>query len=175
MLEELEIAIADIQQSRSNFQLEKFVIGQHPTPEMQFYQTCIELQDLIYKYKLAKIAIQKSELKISRLRQTKDELDELKAQEIELGLEQTKIAMLGAEREIRHLLKIYDSFEVKFTREQIESAQPEYWKARLTNNARAMLIGGTSVNPAHIESMQQAGVLEDFVLEVQESKKELGL
>jgi len=51
---------------------------------MQYYQTVIELQDAIYKYKLAVINVKKAELKIAKLRTTGDELDELKAQEVEL-------------------------------------------------------------------------------------------
>lgn len=174
MFEEIEKAITEVQQPRSRFQLERFVLGQHATSEMQYYQVCVELQDMLFKYRLAQINVKKQELKIARLRATEDELDELKAQELELGLQQTRIVMLGAEREIAHLVDIWNSFEHKFTRDEIEVAQPDYWKARLTRNAKAMLIGGVSVNPAHIEAMQQAGVLDDFVAEVQESKKELG-
>jgi hypothetical protein len=173
MLTEIEQAIAEVQQPRSRFQLEAFVLGQHATPEMKYYQTVIELQDAIYKYKLAQIAVQKSELKIARLRSTADDLDELKAQEIELGLGQTQVTMLGAEREMKHLVEIFDTFQHKYTRAEIEQAQPDYWQARLTNNAKAMLMGGTSVNPAHIEAMEQAGVLDSFVAEVEKQKKEL--
>lgn len=173
MLSKIEQAIAEVQQPRSRFQLERFVLGQHATPEMQYYQTCIELQDAIYKYKLAQINVKKSELKIARLRSTADELDELKAQEIELGLTQTSITMLGAEREMKHLIEIWDSFSHKYTRDEIEAAQPDYWQARLTNNAKAMLMGGASVNAAHIEAMEQAGVLDSFVAEVEKTKKEL--
>lgn len=173
MYSEIDKAIAEVQQPRSRFQLERFVLGQHATPEMKYYQTVIEIQDAIYKYKLAQIAVQKSELKIARLRATKDELDELKAQELELGLAQTRVTMLGAEREMKHLIEIFDSFERKFTREEIEAAQPEYWQARLTNNAKAMLMGGSGVNAAHIEAMEQAGVLDGFVELVENQKKEL--
>ena len=81
--------------------------------------------------------------------------------------------MLGAEREMKHLIEIWDSFEQKYTREQIEAAQPDYWQARLSNNAKAMLMGGAGVNPAHIEAMEQAGVLDSFVAEVEKTKKEL--
>jgi predicted transcriptional regulator len=169
----IEQAIAEVQQPRSRFQLERFVLGQHATPEMQYYQTVIELQDAIYKYKLAVISVKKSELKIAKLRATGDELDELKAQQRELGLEQTQFAMFGAEREMKHLLEIFDSFTHKYTRAEIEAAQPDYWQARLTNNAKAMLMGGASVNPAHIEAMEQAGVLDSFVAEVEKTKKEL--
>lgn len=173
MFDEIEKAIAEVQQPRSRFQLERFVLGQHATTEMQYYQVCLELQDAIYKYKYATINVKKLELKIAKLRATGDELDELKAQEKELGLDQTRLVMLGAKREMQHLVEIFESFTHKYTREEIEAAQPDYWQARLTNNARAMLMGGASVNASHIEAMEQAGVLDSFVAEVEKTKKEL--
>jgi hypothetical protein len=173
MYDEIDKAIAEVQQPRSRFQLERFVLGQHSTPEMQYYQTVLELQDMIYKYKLAQISVKKAEVKIAKLRSTGDELDDLKAQENELGLAQTRFTMLGAERELAHLIDIWNGFEHKFTRAEIESAQPDYWTARLTNNAKAMLMGGSGVNAAHIEAMEQAGVLDSFVAEVEKTKKEL--
>ena len=173
MLDKIEQAIAEVQQPRSRFQLERFVLGQHATPEMQYYQTVIELQDMIYKYKLAQINVKKTEAKIAKLRSTGDEIDELKAQEKELGMAQTRFTMLGAERELKHLMEIFDTFTHKYSREEIEAAQPDYWQARLTNNAKAMLMGGSGVNAAHIEAMEQAGVLDNFITEVEQSKKEL--
>ena len=173
MFDEIDKAIAEIQQPRSRFQLERFVLGQHATEEMKYYQTVLELQDMIYKYKMAQISVKKTETKIAKLRLTNDELDELKAQEKELGLVQSKFTMLGAERELKHLIEIFDGFKHKYTRDEIEAAQPEYWQARLTNNAKAMLMGGSGVNSAHIEAMEQAGVLDQFVLEVEKTKKEL--
>ena len=175
MYEEIEAAIAEVQKPRSRFQLERFVTGSHATPEMRYYQTCLELQDMIYKFQVAQIGVKKAELKIKRLRETKNEMKELKAQETEIGLSQTRLALIGAERELNDLVAIFDSFETKFTREEIEAAQPTYWNARLTGNAKAMLMGGTSVNAAHIEAMEQAGVLQNFIEEVAQSKKELGL
>jgi len=173
MLDKIEQAIADVQQPRSRFQIEAFVLGQHATDEMKYYQTVIELQDAIYKYKLAQINVKKTELKIAKLRETGNQIDELKAQEKELGLAQTQFAMLGAEREMKHLIEIWDGFEKKYSRAEIEAAQPYYWQARLTNNAKAMLMGGSGVNAAHIEAMEQAGVLDNFMTEVEKSKKEL--
>lgn len=175
MLEQIELAIAEIQKPRSRFQLEKFVVGSQPTAEMQYYQTCLELQDMIYKYQLAKIGVQKAELQISRLRSEKDELSDLEAQEVEIGLRQTRLAMIGAERELSDLVEIWNSFDKKFTRAEIETAQAKYWNERLTANAKAMLMGGSGVNAAHIEAMEQAGALENFLKEVQQSKRELGL
>jgi hypothetical protein len=173
VFEQIDKAIAEVQQPRSRFQLERFVLGQHATPEMKYYQTVIELQDMIYKYKLAQIHVKKAEIKIAKLRATGNDLDELKAQEVELSLVQTRFTMLGAERELNHLIDIWNSFEHKYTRDEIENAQPEYWQERLTNNAKAMLMGGTPVNGSHIEAMEQAGVLDSFVSEVEKTKKEL--
>ena len=173
MFDEINKAISEVQQPRSRFELERFVVGQHATEEMRYYQTVIELQDAIYKYKLAVISVKKSNLKIAKLRSSKDELEGLEAEEIEAELEQTSFAMLGAEREMKQLLEIFHGFNTKYSREQIELAQPEYWKARLTNNAKAMLMGGANVNHAHIEAMEQAGVLDSFVAELEKTKKEL--
>jgi hypothetical protein len=173
MFDEIDKAIAEVQQPRSRFQLERFVLGQHATEEMKYYQTVIELQDMIYKYKLTQLDVKKAEVKIAKLRKSGDELDELKAQETELGLVQTQFTMIGAEREIAHLVDIWNSFDKKYTRDEIEKAQPDYWQARLTNNAKAMLMGGSGVNAAHIEAMEQAGVLDNFVAEVENTKKEL--
>ena len=74
---------------------------------------------------------------------------------------------------MKHFLEIFDTFTHKYTRLEIEAAQPDYWQARLTNNAKAMLMGGSGVNAAHIEAMEQAGVLDNFVAEIENSKKEL--
>lgn len=173
MLEDIEKAIAEVQQTRSNFQIDKFVIGQHPTQEMRYYQVCLELQDAIYKYQLANINLKKEQLLIDRLMATGDELDKLSAQEKEISMRQTKLAILGHEREMNHLINLWEQFETKYTRAQIESAQPQYWEARLTSNAKAMLMGGSNVNAAHIEAMEQAGVLDSFVADVEKTKKEL--
>lgn len=173
VLDEISESIAEVQQPRSRFQLERFVVGQHATEEMRFYQVCLELQAAIFSYRKAKIAVTKQELKIAKLRATGDELDELKAQEREIGLEQTRLMMVGAERELVELVDIYKSFDRKYSREEIEAAAPEYWAKRLGGNARAQLMAGGTVNPSHIEAMEQAGILESFAKSVGVSVPEL--
>jgi hypothetical protein len=161
--EELENAIIEIQQSRSNFQLERFVLGQHLTPEMQYYQLLLEIQDLSFKHKNALIEREISEKKIAKLESSEDEIKILKAKQRRLALDQMNLAILGTERELAHLLSIWESFEHKYSREEIEAAQPEYWRARLSANANAMIMGGAGINPAHLEAMAQAGILEEFI------------
>jgi polyribonucleotide nucleotidyltransferase len=157
---EVLLAMAEIQQSRSNFQLEKFVVNQHETPEMQYLQTLIELQRLYYTIRSVSLEMKKAEIEISRKRATGDEVDEIEAQMKELNLEQTRVVGIGAFRELEKLLSIYDSFEHKYTREEIEAAQPEYWNKRLHRQATLEAIGGSQAQAGHLDSLRQIGALE---------------
>ena len=154
-------AIAEIQQPRSRYQLIHFVIGQHDTPEMRFYQLCLELQDMGYKLRTAQLSVRKTEIEIARLLETGDELDAIEAEEKEVGLEQTRIVMRGAEREIAVLTDLFDESQ-KFTRDEIEHAQPEYWEKRLTRQTNLQIMSG-GVQWAQLDSMRQIGMLDELV------------
>ena len=164
-------AIAEIQQPRSRYQLIHFVIGQHDTPEMRFYQLCLELQDMGYKLRLAQLSVRKTEIEIGRLQETGDELDAIEAEEKQVGLEQTRIVMGGAEREIAVLTDLFDE-STHYTRDEIEHAQPEYWHARLTRQTNLQIMAG-GVQWAQLDSMRQAGILEE-VLTTHQSNVENG-
>ena len=154
-------AIAEIQQPRSRYQLIHFVLGQHDTPEMQFYQLMLELQDMGYKLRMAQLNVRKTEVEIARLLETGDELDALEAEEKQVGLEQTQIVMKGAQREIAILEDIFNECQ-HYTRDEIEHAQPEYWQARLTRQTNLQMMSG-NVQWAQLDSMRQIGLLDDLV------------
>lgn len=158
-------AIAAIQQPRSRFQLEHFVLGQHDTPEMQFYQLCMELQDMGFKLRMTQIGLRKIEIEIARLLETGDELDALEAEEKAVGMEQTMVVMLGAEREMAILTDLFNSIP-HFTRDEIEHAQPEYWQKRLTRQTDLQIMSG-NVGWAQLDAMRQAGLLDQAVAERQ--------
>lgn len=158
---EIAEAIQAIQQPRSRFQLENFVIRQHDTIEMQFYQLVIELQSLMNAYEMSEIGVRRTELKIKRLLETGDEMDALEAEEMALGLEQQKVVMLGAEREIEILTDIFNSIP-HFTREEIEQAQPEYWHQRLTRQTNLQIMAG-DIGWSQLDSMRQAGFLDKAI------------
>ena len=156
-------AIAEVQQPRSRFQIIHFVIGQHDTPEMQFYQLCLELQDMGYKLRVAELSVRKTEIEIRRLLETGDELDAIEAEEKQVGLEQTLIVVRGAEREMAILTDLFDESQ-KFTRDEIEHAQPEYWQKRLTRQTNLQIMSG-NVGWAQLDSMRQVGLLDEMVSE----------
>jgi hypothetical protein len=154
------LAMAEIQQSRSPFQLEKFVINQHSTQEMQYSQCVTEIQALYYTIKTVTLDMQISEIKMKRLLETGDEIDNLEAQKIELGLEQTRLVGIGAFRELDTLVSIFESFPKQFTRKEIDEAQPEYWANRLARQSTLEAIGGSQAGAAHLEALRQIGALE---------------
>lgn len=153
------LAIAEVQKPRSAFQLEKFVVGQHDTDEMKYYQTVIEIQSLYYTIRNVSLEMKKTEIEINKLRKTGDEIDEIDAQIKELGLEQTRIVGVGAFRELSDLMQIFNSFEKKYTREEIEMAQPEYWNKRLNRQAVLELNAGSQAAAANLESLRQIGAI----------------
>jgi hypothetical protein len=157
----IQDAIVEIQQPRSRYQLIHFVLGQHDTPEMQFYQLMVELQSMGHKLRMAEIGIKKAEILIARLLETGDELKALEAEEAQAELEQTLIVMKGAQREIVILEDIFTTCQ-HYTRDEIEHAQPEYWQKRLTRQTNLQLMSG-NVGWAQLDSMRQIGLLDDLV------------
>ena len=161
MTMEIEEAIAEVQQSRSRYQIIRFVLGQHDTPEMQFYQLCLELSSMRYSIRYNKNQIKQTELKIKRLLAEGDELSDLEAEEMQIGLGQTMLAMHGAEREVAVLEDLFNTCK-HYTRDEIEHAQPDYWEKRLTRQTNLQIMAG-NVAWAQLDSMRQIGLLDELV------------
>ena len=90
----LQEALAEIQQPRSEYQLQHFVVGQHDTEPQRYRQCLIEIQAISYTLRTVKLELQKSEIQIERLRATRDSVDELDAQIKEVGMEQTRLVII---------------------------------------------------------------------------------
>lgn len=159
-------SIAEIQQPRSRFQIENFVVGQHATKEMQYYQVCIEIQDMTYKLELASIERESMILEYEALKAEGSPRSDLEARKILLNLKQQEFALVGAKRELEVLISIWNSFEIKYSREQIEAAQKEYWEKRLTAQAKLQALGQGFVDTSHMESLSQVGILDRFMGEI---------
>lgn len=154
-------ALKEIQKPRSRFQLEKFVVEQHDTEEQQYKQCLLELQQLIYTYKVVSLQLQKQTIEIERLKATGDEIDSIEAQIKELNKEQTLLTMLGTERELKDLIEIWEKFEHKFTYEEMEELQPVYWKNRLSRQAHLEAIGSDGkIGWASLDALRQIGELK---------------
>lgn len=171
---ELLSAFSEVQQARSNFQIDHFVIGQHDTDEMRYYQTLIELQSLYYTMRIVNLQVKKIKAEIASLRSSNDEIKLIDAQIKELELEQLLTAAIGTVREVEKLVAVYQSFPHKYTREEIEAGQEEYWHKRLYRQAALeATAGGSTAQAAHLDSLRQIGVIK-FDMEEKTMQTEIG-
>jgi|694.fasta_scaffold02722_30 hypothetical protein len=154
------LALTEIQKPRSRFQLEKFVLGQHDTVEQQYKQCLVEIQELIYNLKIVSLKLKKQQVEIDRLKASEDEIDLIDSEIKEIEMHQTKLVMLGAQRELQDLVGIWESFEHKYSYEELESSQLEYWDKRLKRQSILENIGGSQAQASHLEALRQIGIIE---------------
>jgi hypothetical protein len=153
-------SIVEIQQPRSNYQIYNFVVNQHDTEQQRYLQCLREIQSLYYTIKRVSLDMQKTEIKIKRLRETEDEIDKLDADILELGLEETRVVGLGSFRELEFLLNLYNSFEKKYTRQEVEDSEPEYWQKRLNRQAEMDSASARlGISAGNLEALRQIGLL----------------
>ena len=151
-------AIKHIQKARSRFQLEHFVVGQHDTPQQQYKQTLLEIQTLMHTLKVLKLELKKQEIEVARLKATGDEIDAIDAEIKEANMEQTALGLLGVKLELEDLVSIWESFEHKYSYEELEETQPKYWSARLNRQAQLEALGsGGKVGWASLDALRQIG------------------
>jgi hypothetical protein len=154
-------ALFEIQKPRTRFQLEKFVSGQHDTEPQRYKQVLLEIQSLLYSIKMATLEIKQAELQVQRLRATGDEIDEIEAQKRELGIEQSQYVFVGAQRELKDLIEMWESFPHKYTNEEIEQDQEEYWAARLLRQAQLEAMGSEGkITWSALDALRQIGKLD---------------
>jgi hypothetical protein len=153
-------ALKEIQKPRTKFQLEKFVLGAHDTDQQKYKQCLLEIQSLIFTIQHATLDMKKTQIQIERLKASGDEIDAVEAEIKELGLNQNKLVMLGAQRELTDLIELWESFPIKYTYESLELDQPNYWQQRLTRQSQLEAIGNNSVNWSSLNSLLQIGELK---------------
>jgi len=159
-------AINELQQSRSKYQIERFVIGQHHSPEMQYYQLCQEANGVIGSIEETRLRIKKVIAEAEELAETGKKSDAIEAEIKLLSIEGLERHLIGSQRELAFMEEMFEQFP-KFTRGDIEAAQKEYWETRLTRVAQLQMLsrqGG--VDWAQLEAVYQAGIMEQALAEI---------
>jgi len=159
-------AFDEIQMSRTPYQLEKFVVGQHDTEEQRYAQCVCELQikyDVIRKALLGREKLQieqaKLELKASQKKDPSDSrIKKIEAEIKGLEIEEQDRAMKGALREFAALYAIFKTFKKQYTREELNEAQPEYWQRRLTRQANQDLMANGRIGVGNHDALRMAGM-----------------
>lgn len=143
---------------RTSFQLERFVVKEHDTPERKFLQLMMELKSMRDGFIGDCFEIEKIKIEIKKLLATNDELDNLEACKKQYSLRQYEENMVFREREIKTVVKLINSLPKIYTYDEIEAAESNYWEHRLTRQAfEDMMSVQTGINQGNIRANIQAG------------------
>jgi hypothetical protein len=152
--QELASSIEAISQSRSNFAITNFVVGDYTTPERQFSQCVLELQIKLFNIKRDEIKMRKL-LKKMELEQDVDEKELL-----QLDVEELTISILSQKREAGTLYSIYSALP-KFSYKQIQEAEEVYWQERLARQAQMDIASTGRIGVGNMDALRQAGILRN--------------
>ena len=161
MLMDIEEAIDKVQLNRTRYQMERFVVGQHHTPEMQYRQLLAEADTLLATIQETELKIKKIKAEAEELRATGKKSDAIEADIRELGIKSLNRHLTNSRRELGILEEMFECYP-KYSIEDIEAAQEEYWRERLLRTAHFQAMGG-AITWAQIEAIWQAGFLSELV------------
>ena len=178
LVKEMESAFLEIQMPRTEFVLNKFVVGQHDHDTLAYSQCVLEMQIKYDNLRRAKLGRRRIEIQIKELEDKGTEIDQIDADLKRIDLEEQDRAVLGALREFEALYKIWQSFPKKYTREEIDAAQPDYWKLRLERQAQQDLQATGRVGVGNNEALRQINMAAtpklDHIREVEKKYLEVG-
>jgi hypothetical protein len=151
---ELEAAFHAINQARSNYQIQHFVVGQHDTEPRQYSQCVLELQ--VRTFNLRRQMVEKKKL-LKKISATTDadekELLGIDLEEMELGLE-------NQVREWNVLYQIFSSMP-KYTYEQIQSGEEEYWQLRLARQSQEEILAHGRIGVGNLDALWQSKAIDN--------------
>ena len=151
---------AGLFQSRTAFQLDNFVLRQHDTEPMQYLQLCMELSGAMQSYETSVLMLEKNELRAQRLLESNNPEKRIEGKIQQVNNRYGRTALTAKARELQLLIEMYRAAK-KFTREEIEADQANYWNRRLTRQA----IGErTSGSPGNFYAMWEAGMIDPATL-----------
>ncbi len=161
--DELADDFLEIQKPRSDAQLSAFVAGQHDTTPRQWQQVVLEIQIKVDAIQTAEIKLRQMDRKIKTLRNGSEE-DKDRCALLMIGKRATERAMLGAHRELESLYSLYKSMP-RFTRQQIEDAELDYWQQRITRQAMHGILATGRIGVGDLDSMRQLAIPIERVVE----------
>lgn len=162
--------IDEFAQGRSNFALAHFVIGQHDMPGRQRRQVLAELQSLLYaiydfcdKKEMAQIDLDEAEEQIATAEKFEIRRLRVKIRQLKREIWNIDFQLRGREREAITLLHILENMP-KYSYEEFEKEEAEYWYRRLTRQSIEYQIGSGGNVSALLEMQTTPGVAKPLIM-----------
>lgn len=148
-------AFEAVSQPRSDYQIRKFVVGEHETPERQYLQVVTEIQRKVSSLRRAVIDRRKKEA------QLRTETNEDEKEILQIDLDDMNFAITGAMREFNTLYGIYQGLP-QFTAQELQDAEEGYWIRRLIRQSQVDIDSFGQVGPGNMDALRQAGIVGGF-------------
>jgi len=155
---EIQNALLAIQQPRTDFELEHFVVGQHDTEPRRFAQCVLEMQLKIHAIRRAQVNSRKKTRELERLLSdgSPDSVDD--AEMLRIDLEEQSLAIIGAQRELSSLLKLFRRFSRSYSRDELNASEQAYWTLRLYRQANQEIAAYGRVGVGNQDALRQIGL-----------------
>lgn len=150
-----------IQMARPPETLRRFVVGAQSIdhPAQGWAQCVLELSIKYNAIRRAEIQAQIIALDMEEELAKDTPRGRLEAAKRTIDLEEQNAAQLGAEREFASLYAIYQEFPQRYTREQLDAAQVEYWQNRIGRQAQQdQESRQTGIGAGNLEAMRELGL-----------------
>lgn len=156
-LQEMYQAFDDIQQPRTPYVLANMVVGARFTDEQAYAQCVLEMSITYDNLRLTQINMSEKLLDIKAIK-GKSERAKLQRAKLEIELEQTQRAVLWAEREFAFLFNLWKKRGKRYTREQLNDAQPLEYKIRLETQAMHDIQATGKIGVSNLEWLRQMNI-----------------
>ena len=156
--DELIDAFYEMPQAKTPYMLRHLIIGQHDTIEMQYAHSVLNLRQAYNALRTAQIGLEKTDWEIGELKKKAgkgDKRSEFKHRNKEVEKMEAECSVIGKVREFQTLYEIWRSFPKKFTREETNAGQEEYWKKRAIRQKNQDLIANGRVGAGNQDLLRQ--------------------
>jgi hypothetical protein len=164
---ELQAAFLEIQQPRSDYALEHFVVGDNfGSKTREYMQIVEELRRAHSSIKRGLLERKKLEIERGNLREKGDEISKIEADMKDIDIDEVLAGLIGKIREFNCLVALWGKYP-KFTHKELQDSEVEYWATNLRVQASRDLIErrtGISVRAQH--GMERAGLAPQPRLEL---------
>lgn len=157
-LPDMLTAINEIQMARTPFELERFVVGCHHTPEQRYAHCVLNLSIAYDNLRIAKLKLEEMDLAIAKLKKKRSPEAKIAWQIKAIEREQLVRASLGAAREFEHLYHMWKTFPKRYTRSELNAAQPEEFTRRLRTQAEHDIHAMGRISVSNLEGLRQIDI-----------------
>lgn len=157
IISELEQDFEAIAMPRPPYVLEKLVVRERDTEPAQWEQCVLEMRVKYANIRRTLLHIQKAQIERDRLASAEDELSDIEAQLKQLEIDELNWSLTGLTREFFALFAIYQSFGKRYTRQELDAAQEEYWFKRLSRQVTQDILASGRVSVGNQDALRQIG------------------